>query len=74
MARNCTEWRDPDEVWQYVMACHVGELGGPVFPVTQEEQVYWEARDQEAREWVAQHQAQRENDHLDAVPVVEYTI
>lgn len=36
-------WSDPDGVWSYNIACLLGELSGHLFPLTAQEQQYWEA-------------------------------
>lgn len=49
IAAECTAWHDADSVWRYAVATILGELSGQVFPVTQEEQAYWEAQERAAR-------------------------
>ena len=36
-------WNDPEGVWYYTTACLLGELSGHLFPLTLQEQQYWEA-------------------------------
>lgn len=71
IANECTAWHDPDEVWQYVIACYIAELSGPVFPVTREEQAYWETQDQEALAWMTQQQARPDTDLLPTYPMLQ---
>lgn len=72
LARNCTEWHDPDEVWQYSIASYLGEVSGYLFfPVTQEEHAYWEAQDREAQAWMARQQARRETEPLSGYPLLQ---
>jgi len=58
LALDAPEWRDPEEVWQYTLACLMGELSGHLFPVTPEEQARWECERQEARAWLARLETQ----------------
>lgn len=74
IAQEYTSWHDAGEVWQYTIACILGELSGHVFPLTQEEQAYWEAQDRAARAEMARQNAHRDTEPLDPIPVVEYTV
>jgi hypothetical protein len=68
ISRECTEWHDPEEVWQYAIACLLGELSGHLFPITQEEHVYWEAERQVALTWMARQEARRDTELILAYP------
>src|SRR5229473_2778786 len=69
LALDAPEWRDPEEVWQYTLACLMGELSGHLFPVTPEEQARWERERQEARTWLARQEAQGLQRETEPIPV-----
>jgi hypothetical protein len=69
IAAECTAWHDADSVWQYAIASILWELSGQVFPLTQEEQAYWEAQERAARAELARQQARRDTaEPLGSVP------
>ena len=74
IAEGCTRWHDPDAVWQFTIACILGELSGQVFLLTQEEQTCWDAQERAARIALARQDTQRNTEPLDPLPVVEYTV
>jgi hypothetical protein len=74
IAQECTAWHDADAVWQYAIASILGGLGGPVFPVGQEERVYWKAQEQAVPAEMVRQQVRCDTEPLDPVPVVAYTV
>ncbi|MGB8347595.1 MAG: hypothetical protein WCD86_22120, partial [Ktedonobacteraceae bacterium] len=46
ITEDCTEWHDnAGQVWQYTIACYLGELSGHAFPLTQKERARWDAQE-----------------------------
>jgi len=78
LALDAPDWHeDAESVWQYSLACLVGELSGCLFPLMPKEQARWERERQEGRAWLAWRDAQdtrRATEPLGAVPVVEYSV
>ena len=74
IAEECTSWHDTDAVWQYAIAGILGELSGQVFPLTLEDQAYWQAQERAVLAEMAQLEARRDTEPLDPVPVVEYSV
>lgn len=74
IAKKCTSWHDTDAVWQYAIAGILGELSGQVFPVTPEDQAYWQAQERAVLAEMARLEARRDTESLDPVPVVEYSV
>lgn len=74
-AEDCTDWHDhAEQVWQYIIACYLGELSGSVFPLTQEERACWDRQERAARATLMHQDIQRDTEPLDPVPAVEYTM
>ncbi|HLQ29334.1 MAG TPA: hypothetical protein VK140_08865 [Ktedonobacteraceae bacterium] len=70
LALDAPDWHDdPEGVWQFTLACLVGELSGQIFPVTPKEQARWEREREKARAWLARQQAQ--GIQRDTEPVLE---
>ncbi len=58
LALDAPEWHDdPEGVWQFTLACLMGELSGQLFPVTPKEETRWEREREEARAWLALQKA-----------------
>ncbi|SRR5712692_1233741 len=70
LALDAPEWHDdPEGVWQFTLACLMGELSGHVFPVTPKEQARWERERQEARAWLARQEARGIQRDTEPIPV-----
>ncbi len=70
LALDAPEWHDdPEGVWQFTLACLMGELSAHMFPVTPKEQARWERERQEARTWLARQEAQGLQRETEPIPV-----
>lgn len=74
IAQECTSWHDPNEVWQYAIAGILGELSGQVFPISAEDQVYWDTQERAVLAEMARQQARHDTEPLDPAPIVGYIV
>lgn len=74
LERESVEFSDSEGTYYYTLGCILGELSGPLFPMTTQDSALWEELD---RQFWAQAKASHpatETEPLDPVPVVEYTV